>query len=114
MGARRDLAGAAESVRIFFAVPRSAWVDLNLRQSLEAMGHHLTRFEFPGWPDDTDPNWQARGKPKTNEQLLNAFKKARADLFFGYLYSSVVYPETVAGLKQSGVPVVNFSCNNVH
>ena len=24
-------------MRIFYAVPRSAWVDLNLRQSLEAM-----------------------------------------------------------------------------
>jgi spore maturation protein CgeB len=102
-------------MRIFFAVPRSAWVDLNLRRSLEDMGHQLVRFDFPGWPDDGDAAWQAHGKPRTNQHLLDAFRAAeRVDLFFGYFYSSVVYPETIRQIKQSGVPVVNFSCNNVH
>jgi glycosyltransferase involved in cell wall biosynthesis len=105
-------------MRIFFAVPRSAWVDINLRQSLEDMGHQLVRFEFPGWPDDADPLWRTAGKPMTNQRLLDAFRVARegggADLFFGYLYSSVVYPETIELIRRSGVPTVNFSCNNVH
>jgi hypothetical protein len=102
-------------VRIFFAVPRSAWVDLNLRRSLEDMGHQLVRFDFPGWPDDADPDWQARGKPRTNQRLLDAFRAAgRVDLFFGYFYSSVAYPETLDLIRRSGVPTVNFSCNNVH
>ena len=102
-------------MRIFFAVPRSAWVDLNLRRSLEDMGHQLVRFDFPGWPDDADADWQAHGKPRTNQKLVNAFRAAgRLDLFFGYFYSSVVYPETIRQIKQSGVPIVNFSCNNVH
>jgi spore maturation protein CgeB len=105
-------------MRIFFAVPRSAWVDLNLRRSLEDMGHDLVRFDFPGWPDDADPNWQRHGKPATNARLLDAFRAALArqgiDLFFGYFYSSVVYPETIDLIRQSGVPTVNFSCNNVH
>jgi spore maturation protein CgeB len=105
-------------VRIFFAVPRSAWVDVNLRRSLEDMGHQLVRFDFPGWPDDADPAWQRAGKPRTNERLLEAFRAARRtgplDLFFGYFYSSVVYPETIDLIRGSGVPTVNFSCNNVH
>jgi len=102
-------------MRIFFAVPRSAWVDLNLRRSLEDMGHQLVRFDFPGWPDDADPAWRDHGKARTNQQLLDAFRKAgRLDLFFGYFYSSVIYPETVDLIRQSGVPTVNFSCNNVH
>jgi spore maturation protein CgeB len=101
-------------MRIFFAVPRSAWVDLNLRRSLEDMGHELVRFDFPGWPDDSDPDWSQRGKPGTNERLLGTFKQAHVDLFFGYFYSSVVYPETIQQIKQAGVPTVNFSCNNVH
>jgi spore maturation protein CgeB len=102
-------------VNIFFAVPRSAWVDLNLRRSLEDMGHQLVRFDFPGWPDDADPDWQAHGKPRTNQRLLEAFRSAgRVDLFYGYFYSSVVYPETIRLIRQSGVPTVNFSCNNVH
>jgi len=105
-------------MRIFFAVPRSAWVDLNLRRSLEDMGHQLVRFDFPGWPDDTDPTWQRSGKPTTNQRLLDTFRTALAhgpiDLFFGYFYSSVVYPETIDVIRQSGVPTVNFSCNNVH
>src|SRR5438874_12814875 len=101
-------------MRIFFAVPRSAWVDLNLRQSLEDMGHELIRFDFPGWPDDADLAWATKGKPKTNERLLHAFKQQPVDVFFGYLYSSVVYPETVQLIRRSGVPTVNFSCNNVH
>jgi spore maturation protein CgeB len=105
-------------VRIFFAVPRSAWVDLNLRRSLEDMGHQLVRFDFPGWPDGTDPTWQRHGKPRTNERLLAAFRTALAsgpvDLFYGYFYSSVVYPETIDVIRRSGVPTVNFSCNNVH
>jgi len=102
-------------VRIFFAVPRSAWVDLNLRRSLEEMGHQLVRFDFPGWPDATDPDWLAHGKPRTNQRLLEAFRRAAGvDLFFGYFYSSVVYPETLDVIRQFGVPTVNFSCNNVH
>jgi hypothetical protein len=102
-------------VRIFYAVPRSAWVDLNLRRSLEDMGHELVRFDFPGWPDAADPDWQAHGKPRTNQQLLDAFRQAgRVDLFYGYFYSSVVYPETLDVIRRSGVPTVNFSCNNVH
>ena len=105
-------------MRIFVALPRSAWVDLNLRRSLEEMGHQLVRFEFPGWPDDADPVWQRTGKPRTNERLLAGFRAALAhgpiDLFYGYLYSSVVYPETIDLIRRSGVPTVNFSCNNVH
>jgi hypothetical protein len=102
-------------VKIFFAVPRSAWVDLNLRRSLEDMGHQLVRFDFPGWPDDADPVWQASGKPRTNQHLLDAYRAAGpVDLFYGYFYSSVVYPETIRLIRQSGVPTVNFSCNNVH
>ncbi|MBV9602541.1 MAG: glycosyltransferase [Chloroflexi bacterium] len=102
-------------MRIFFAVPRSAWVDLNLRRSLEDMGHQLVRFDFPGWPDDADAGWRERGKPRSNQRLLEAFRAAgRLDLFFGYFYSSVVYPETLDEIRRSGVPTVNFSCNNVH
>ncbi|MBV9580008.1 MAG: glycosyltransferase family 1 protein [Chloroflexi bacterium] len=102
-------------MRIFFAVPRSAWVDLNLRRSLEDMGHELVRFDFPGWPDDGDVSWRQHGKPRTNQRLLETFRSAgRVDLFFGYFYASVVYPETLDEIRRSGVPTVNFSCNNVH
>jgi spore maturation protein CgeB len=118
MGAGRSVRGVRRAVRIFFAAPRSAWVDLNLRRSLEDMGHQLVRFDFPGWPDDTDVAWLRHGKPRTNERLLTTFRKAmrqaRIDLFFGYFYSSVVYPETIDLIRRSGVPTVNFSCNNVH
>jgi spore maturation protein CgeB len=118
MGARRAVSRAARrqyAVRIFYAVPRSAWVDLNLRRSLEDMGHDLVRFDFPGWPDERDPDWAMRGKPLTNERLLTAVRKAgRVDLFFGYFYSSVVYPLTLKQIRATGVPTVNFSCNNVH
>jgi hypothetical protein len=105
-------------VRIFVAVPRSAWVDLNLRRSLEDMGHELVRFDFPGWPDDADAAWLKFGKPRTNERLVQLFRdehsKRPLDLFYGYLYSSVAYPATIDLIRQSGVPTVNFSCNNVH
>ncbi len=106
-------------MRIFFAVPRSAWVDLNLRRSLEDMGHELVRFDFPGWPDEADLAWQRSGKPATNQRLLERFRAAvrqgpPVDLLFGYFYNSVVYPETIDLIGQSGVPTVNFSCNNVH
>ena len=105
-------------MRIFFAVPRSAWVDLNLRRSLEDMGHELVRFEFPGWPDEAEHGWRRHGKPRTNERLLATFRanqmKKPVELVFGYFYSSVVYPETIDLIRRSGVPTVNFSCNNVH
>lgn len=105
-------------MRIFYAVPRSAWVDLNLRRSLEDMGHQLVPFTFPGWPDDQDPAWRARGKPRTNERLVASFsgalERGPVDLFFGYFYSSVVYSDTIERIRASGVPTVNFSCNNIH
>ena len=81
------------------------------------MGHELVRFDFPGWPNNADPEWQTTGKPRTNERMLAAFRNVRAsggmDLFFGYLYSSVAYPETIDRIRESGVPTVNFTCNNV-
>lgn len=105
-------------MRIFYAAPRAAWVELNLQRSLEAMGHTLVPFTFPGWPDDADPLWRDDGKPRTNQALLDAWRQALAtgpvDLFFGYLYSSVVYPDTVREIRRAGIPTVNFSCNNVH
>ena len=105
-------------MRIFYAVPRAAWVELNLKRSLEAMGHQLIPFTFPGWPDDADPDWRNRGKPETNDRLVREFRAALddgpIDLLYGYFYSSVVYPETVDLLRHSGVPTVNFTCNNVH
>jgi hypothetical protein len=80
------------------------------------MGHELARFDFPGWPDDADLHWIKHGKPRTNQRLLEAVRRAgRIDLFFGYFYSSVVYPETIDHIRRScGAPTVNFSCNNVH
>jgi len=82
------------------------------------MGHELVRFDFPGWPDEADADWQRFGKPRTNERLLSTFRAALRqgplDLFFGYFYSSVVFPETIDLIHRSGVPTVNFSCNNVH
>ncbi len=105
-------------MRIFYAVPRAAWVEVNLRQSLEAMGHELIPFTFPGWPDDADPEWNRQGKPRTNQRLLERFRAALrerpVDLVFGYFYSSVAYADTIAEIRRSGVPTVNFSCNNVH
>jgi spore maturation protein CgeB len=118
MGAGRAVPGLTwgqRAVRIFFAVPRSAWVDLNLRRSLEDMGHELVRFDFPGWPAEDDQDWALRGKPLTNERLLEAVRAAgKIDLFFGYLYSSVVYPRVVKLISGLGIPTVNFTCNNVH
>ena len=109
------LHGLNVGVKIFFAVPRSAWVDLNLRRSLEDMGHELVHFDFPGWPDPEDAAWLRNGKPRTNQRLLDAVRRAAPfDLFFGYFYSSVAYPETIHHIRKSGVPTVNFSCNNVH
>jgi spore maturation protein CgeB len=82
------------------------------------MGHELVRFDCPGWPDDTDPVWVNRGKPRTNERLVQEFRDAHRkrplDLFYGYLYSSVAYPATIDLIRESGVPTVNFSCNNIH
>ena len=43
---------------------------------IQVQGHHLVRFDFPGWPDDADPNWRRVGKPRTNERLLSAFNSA--------------------------------------
>src|SRR5919197_3459410 len=82
------------------------------------MGHQVVLFSFPGGPDDGDPAWQRTGKPRTNERLLARFRAALLDgpldLFYSYLYSSVVYPTTIDLIRQTGVPTVNFSCNNVH
>jgi hypothetical protein len=76
--------------------PCSAWVDLNLRRSLEDMGHELVRFNFP-LADAADRTGSV-GKLRTNERLLATFRRPaprpRRSLH-GYFYSSVVYPETI-------------------
>jgi spore maturation protein CgeB len=57
-------------------------------------------------------------RDRFGEELLTAYRDALAkkpiDLFFSYLMDGMIEPDVLAEIHRLGVPMVNFSCNNIH
>jgi spore maturation protein CgeB len=89
----------------------------NFYETLIEMGHDVVFF-----PANEGRIAMNRGDIKTREifsqKLLDSFKqehrKSPISLFFAYLMDGMVDPSVIDEIKKCGVPLSNFSCNNVH
>jgi len=115
---------------IFAVIPRAGtltsstksyvWQN-NLYRPLVKMGHHVTLLDFDYdefFTHAKSNQWLDGHRPNFSEALKKAFALAHAarpiDLCFCYLYDGFVAPEVLAGIRAAGVPVLNYSCNNIH
>ena len=118
-------------MRIFFAsaatphqgtLPHSKLWHANLLESLVALGHDVTVFEYDfGLFEDLDPKGAEdrrdaeRNRARLSEELLRQFRATQAagpvDLFFSYFYSWNVDPAAIREIGSTGVPTMNWFCN---
>ena len=108
------LSGAATGVirnsRIWF---------INLHEPLKDLGHEVYLVDPEKFRLKRGYRPQKRyEQDQLTEAIRKTFKKEHArqpfDLFFSYLADDMVYPDLIDDIRKSGVPTVNFSCNNVH
>lgn len=64
-----------------------------------------------------DPDWLERGRARLGEALLRAVREAHRrvgiQMFFSYFYSAHVEPGILEAIRDLGIPVVNFFCDNL-
>ncbi len=102
-------------------LPLSRLWEVNLRDSLVAMGHELIPVNADidaCFAAAEDFGALARLRPGVTRAVLEALERAEAggpvDLFFSYFYSGFVEPSAIDAIRRDGIKTVNFSCNNVH
>jgi spore maturation protein CgeB len=118
-------------LRIFYAAENAAAADVsesktwyyNLYLPLCDLGHEVIRFDYDlsAHQSNRDPSvlrqreFIAVHRPKLSQALLVQIEKAHAerpiDLFFSYLYSADVLPETIEQIGRMGITTVNWYCN---
>ena len=89
----------------------------NLYEPLLEMGHEVILHSADlGHQAMREKNHHMR--TQFGEQLLRSFRDAIAkkpvDLFFAYLMDGMVDTDVLKEIHRLGVPMVNFSCNNIH
>lgn len=93
----------------------------NFKPALEALGCTVLEPEGLDLAEPLarahDPEWHARDKLHFGERLFAAVKAAHArtglDLLFGYFYADHLNPDVLSAVRDLGIPVVNFFCDNL-
>jgi spore maturation protein CgeB len=102
-----------------YSIPGSMTWYRNLYEPLLDLEHevHLLRLE------ELSKEWKIRFRTRAfmirlSEQLpvlfARAHKKKPFDLFFSYLTNLDIEPDALGRIKSYNIPMVNFSCNNIH
>lgn len=102
-------------------IPSYSFWRENFKPSLEALG--CTVIEPVGLDlaeplaRAHDPAWRKHGRPRLGDELFAlvraAHKKRGVDLFFSYFFASQVHPDILVAIRDLGIPVVNFFCDNM-
>jgi hypothetical protein len=109
----------------FKSVRSNLW-HANLFQTLAAMGHDLTSFDYDLTPvfRNLDPaiprqaEFIRTSRPRVSAALLQQIRTAHAqkplDLLFSYFFDACVLPETLDAIRALGITTVNWYCNAAH
>lgn len=98
-------------------VPGSQTWHRNLYEPLVEMGHDVVLFSVTEGREAMQRN-DAAARARFSQKLLDAFRREHAkkpfDLFFSYMMDGMVELAAIDGIRKTGVPTCNFSCNNTH
>lgn len=91
------------------------WENYSLKPALEKFGNVRLYDWFDEFNHDAK-NWRRSGKFQMNKSLaekINSWMaQSPADVIFMYVSGILVEPETLAGLRKHGVPLVNLALND--
>ena len=106
------LAGSAN----YYVKQNQTWLR-NLHEPLLEMGHDVILHSATMGTKamrEKNPRLRARFGEILLETFKTELKKKPIDLFFAYLMDGMVDTDVLAEIHRLGVPMVNFSCNNIH
>lgn len=114
-------------MRIFLALHPSANLSVpgsmtwyhNLYEPLLDLGHDVFFYRFDEVAAKFGISFRsAKFKSILSEDLIRVLKlehsKKPFDLFFSYMTDNDIDTDAVKLLKKNGIPMLNFSCNNIH
>lgn len=116
--------------RIFAIIPRAGtltsstksyvWQN-NLYRPLVKMGHDVELLDFDYdefFTHAKSDGWLEQNRGRFSTAVTEAFAAGQArrpfDVCFCYLCDRFVEPEVLAKIRATGVPILNYSCNNIH
>jgi hypothetical protein len=95
------------------------WAD-TMRAALTERGHTVLEFEGIDWARGMEcdvvtesPAWRDRTWTQVQRDLAAWQAAGGVDLLLGYFFPRQIEPAAITAIRQSGVPVVNFFCDNV-
>lgn len=102
-------------------IPAYGFWRQNFKPALEALGCRVIEPSNLDLAEPLarsfDPDWIERGRPRLGELLLQSVRDAHQrdgiQLFFSYLYAAHVEPGVLDSIRDLGIPVVNFFCDNL-
>lgn len=101
------------------AVPDSMTWYRNLYEPLLDLGHEVFYFRLDQFVSENklifrSQDYRKKLSIKLGDTFCHEYRKKPFDLFFSYLTSYDITAECLQIIKQTGVPMINFSCNNTH
>jgi hypothetical protein len=101
-------------------VPAYAFWEYYLRSALTESGHEVIQTPDVDWAEGLMPlsaesraSWLNQTWGRTIEFIEAEHRRRPISLFLGYLFPNQVLPSAVRAIRSTGVPTVNFFCDNV-
>jgi spore maturation protein CgeB len=100
-------------LNIFVVVEANTWFDNHVMATLREVGHRVGVFHYGNAVGEYYPRARRSEREWKNRELLRqaaAFKAEHGlDLIFCYVYDDFLLPETAAGLRALGAPMLNYN-----
>lgn len=99
--------------KILVVMEKNSWMNVHIANSLEAMGHNVTRFYFGDYVCEYYGFTRWHEKIEKNKALVNIAKSLRdeqgLDLIFCYVYDDFLMPKYAKALSHLKIPMVNYN-----
>src|SRR3989338_1001845 len=105
--------GKSMPLKILVVIEKNSWVDLHIANSLELMGHSVTRFYFGEYISEFYGVKRHAEQKEKNIALVSTIKTLRdhdgLDLIFCYVYDDFLLPKYAKELSNLNIPMVNYN-----
>src|SRR3990167_5616061 len=101
------------SLKILVVIEKNTWMDIHLANSLESMGHIVTRFYYGDCIGEFYGVSRHNERKKKNNSLFNLVKNLKKEqdlnLIFCCVYDDFLLPKYAKALSMLNIPMVNYN-----